>query len=165
MKKIGVLSDTHGHLDPKVIKHFADVDEIWHAGDIGSIDVLDKLKKIKPVRAVFGNIDDATIRTETKAFLSFEVEKCKILMTHIAGKPGKYSKPLYERLQKESPDILVCGHSHILVVKNDPIYKMLWINPGACGIKGFHQVKTIIKFEINQGKPQNMQVIELGIRI
>lgn len=165
MKKIGLLSDTHGYLDAKIIKHFADVDEIWHAGDIGTIDVLDNLKKIKPVRAVFGNIDNAEIRSETSEFLSFAVENCRILMTHIAGKPGKYSRPLYERLQKESPDILICGHSHILVVKNDPIHNMLWINPGACGIKGFHQVKTIIKFEINRNKPQNMQVIELGRRI
>lgn len=165
MKRIGLLSDTHSFFDPKIKKYFADVDEIWHAGDIGSIEVLDELRKFKPTKAVFGNIDDAIIRTETTEFLSFTIEDRKILMTHIAGKPGKYSRPLYERLQHENPDILVCGHSHILLVQNDKLHNMLWINPGACGIKGFHQVKTIIKFEIDGSKVQNMQVIEIGRRI
>jgi putative phosphoesterase len=164
MKKIGVLSDTHGFLDEKIWKYFADVDEIWHAGDIGSVEVLDSLKAFKPTKAVFGNIDDYQIRRETPEFLSFRVEECNILITHIAGKPGKYAQPLYVRLQDEKPDILVCGHSHILLVKTDPFHKMLWINPGACGNKGFHSVKTLLRFEINGKKPQNMQVIELGKR-
>lgn len=162
MLKIGVISDTHGYLNPKVIKHLRGVDEVWHAGDVGNLAVLDKLKAICPiVRMVYGNIDDAALRRETNEFLRFKLENLEILITHIAGKPGKCSLPLKrELIENGNPDILVCGHSHILTVKMDKINDLLWINPGACGNKGFHKLCTMIKLELDNGKPQNMQVIE-----
>lgn len=165
MKRIGVLSDTHSHLDPKIFTHFKDVDEIWHAGDIGDIEVLDKLRAFKPTRAVFGNIDNNVIRMETPEFNIFDIEGKKILITHIAGKPGKYSKPLYDKLQEVKPDVVVCGHSHILLVQFDKYSNLLWINPGACGIKGFHSVRTIVRFTIEDTKIEHFEVIELGKRV
>ncbi len=165
MKRIGVLSDTHSHLDPKIFTHFKDVDEIWHAGDIGDIEVLDKLRVFKPTRAVFGNIDNNVLRMETPEFNIFDIEGKKILITHIAGKPGKYSKPLYDKLQEVKPDVVVCGHSHILLVQFDKYSNLLWINPGACGIKGFHSVRTLVRFTIDDTKIENFEVIELGKRV
>lgn len=165
MKKIGLLSDTHGDLDPKIFHHFKDCDEVWHAGDIGTTEVLDELKKFKPVRAVYGNIDGHELRAETPEFNRFNLEGVEVLMTHIAGKPTKYSKPLFAELEKNgAPKLFICGHSHILLVKMDPVYKMLWVNPGACGKKGFHSVRTIIRFTLNLGNIENMEVIELGKR-
>lgn len=164
MKRIGLLSDTHGYLDPKIYTYFKDVDEIWHAGDVGEIKVIDDLKEFKPLRGVYGNIDATEIRQELNEFERFEVEGMKVLMTHIAGKPGKYSQPAYEELLKEAPDLFVCGHSHILLIKQDPKFKMLWLNPGACGYKGFHQVKTLIRFSITEGKIHDLEVIEIGKR-
>jgi putative phosphoesterase len=164
MKKIGLLSDTHGDLDPKIFKHFKDVDEIWHAGDIGSIEVIDELRKFKPLRAVYGNIDDHKIRLEFPEFNRFWCEDVEVLITHIGGKPGKYSKPAFDALEHKTPKLFICGHSHILLVHFDPLYKMLWMNPGACGIKGFHQVKTILRFTIDKDKIENLEVIELGKR-
>ena len=165
MVKIGLLSDTHSYLDPKVFEYFKDVDEIWHAGDIGSIEVTDALKKFKPLRAVYGNIDDHIIRSEFPEFNRFTIENVEVLMTHIGGKPGKYSKPAFDALEEKAPKLFVCGHSHILLVKMDPKYNMLWMNPGACGIKGFHQVKTLLRFQINGDKIQNLEAIEIGKRI
>ena len=164
MKKIGLLSDTHGDLDPKIFHYFKDVDEIWHAGDIGSLDVIDALRKFKPLKAVYGNIDDHKIRIEFPEFNRFWCEDVEVLMTHIGGKPGKYSKPAFEALESKTPKLFICGHSHILLVQYDSRYKMLWMNPGACGIKGFHQVKTIIRFTIDKEKIENLEVIELGKR-
>jgi hypothetical protein len=165
MKRIGLMSDTHGFIDPKIYLHFKEVDEIWHAGDIGTIDVMDELKEFKPVRGVYGNIDGAEIRTEYKEFCKFKCEDVNVLITHIAGKPNKYYKNAKEVLDKEVPDLLICGHSHILLVKMDPNYKMLWMNPGACGIKGFHQVKTLLRFSITSDKIHDLEVIELGKRV
>ena len=164
MKRIGLLSDTHGYLDDRIKHYFADVDEVWHAGDIGSIEVLDELKKFKPTRAVWGNIDDHIIRKDTKEFLRFSCENVDVLITHIGGKPGKYSKPAYEELQQGSPKLFICGHSHILLVKMDPTFNMLFMNPGACGNKGFHKVKTILRFELEKGKIKHLEAIELGNR-
>lgn len=164
MIKIGLLSDTHGDIDPKIYSYFEAVDEIWHAGDIGSLAVLDELRKFKPTRAVYGNIDEPIIRREAPEFLRFELEGVEVLMTHIAGKPGKYSPKVLEELTKKSPKLFVCGHSHILLVKMDPRFSMLWMNPGACGYKGFHDVKTILRFELDQGKIQHLEAIELGPR-
>ncbi len=165
MISIGLLSDTHSYLDPKVFEYFKDVDEIWHAGDIGSIEVTDKLKKFKPLRAVYGNIDDHILRSEFPEFNRFTIEKVEVLMTHIGGKPGKYSKPAFEELEVKAPKLFICGHSHILLVKMDLKYNMLWMNPGACGIKGFHQVKTLLRFQINGDKIQNLEAIEIGKRV
>lgn len=164
MKRIGLLSDTHGYLDPKIFTYFAEVDEIWHAGDIGSIDVIDQLKTFKPVRAVFGNIDDHIVRREVPEFNRFTIEQVNVLLTHIGGKPGKYSTPAFNELEKEAPNLFICGHSHILLVKMDPRYSMLWMNPGACGIKGFHSVKTLIRFSITADRIHDLEVIELGKR-
>ena len=164
MKRIGLLSDTHGYLDPKIFTYFADVDEIWHAGDIGSIEVIDQLKTFKPLRAVFGNIDDHVIRREVPEFNRFTIEHVNVLMTHIGGKPGKYSTPAFNELEKEAPNLFICGHSHILLVKMDPRYSMLWMNPGACGIKGFHSVKTLLRFSITADRIHDLEVIELGKR-
>lgn len=166
MRKIGLLSDTHGFLDPKIFDYFKEVDEIWHAGDIGAMEVIDELRKFKPLRAVYGNIDDYEIRREVPEFNRFQVEGVEVLITHIAGKPGKYSKTLYDELQQNgAPKLFVCGHSHILLVQMDRTFNMLWMNPGACGFKGFHKVKTILRFEIQGDKIEKLEAIEIGKRI
>ncbi len=164
MKKIGLLSDTHGFLDPKIFHYFKDVDEIWHAGDIGDYSVIKELKNFKPFRAVFGNIDDLSIRSEFEEVLRFSLEGVNVLITHIGGKPTNYSKIALKEFSLEVPNLFICGHSHILLVKMDPKYNMLFMNPGACGNKGFHKVKTILRFELNQGKIQQLEAIELGNR-
>lgn len=162
--KIGLLSDTHSHLDERIFHHFKDCDEIWHAGDIGSMEVLESLEKFKPVRAVFGNIDDAKIRRATKEDFWFECEGLVVWITHIGGYPPKYNRRVKEILKERSPDLFICGHSHILKIIKDPLNNLLHINPGAAGIHGFHQIKTIVRFEINDKKINNLQVIELGKR-
>ena len=165
MKRIGLLSDTHGYLDPRIFEHFKDVDEIWHAGDIGTLDVLDQLKQFKPTRAVYGNIDDHLIRIETVLNNRFKIEEVNVLMTHIAGRPGNYSKPLLEEIENNgAAQLLVCGHSHITLVQMDKRFNMLWMNPGACGIKGFHAVRTLLRFSITDDKFHDLEVIELGKR-
>lgn len=164
MKKIGLLSDTHSFLDPKVFHYFKDVDEIWHAGDIGDHNVIVELQKFKPLRAVFGNIDDTQIRSEFKEVLRFTLEGVEVLMTHIGGKPTNYSKIALEEIKKSSPKLFICGHSHILLVKMDPKFNFLFMNPGASGNKGFHKVKTILRFELENGKIQQLEAIELGNR-
>ena len=165
MKKIGLLSDTHGFLDPKIKSYFSEVDEIWHAGDIGDIAVLHELKSFKPTRAVWGNIDNNEIRQETDEFLRFQLENVSILMTHIGGKPMKYSKPALEEIEKNgAPTLFICGHSHITLVKMDKRYNMLWMNPGACGYKGFHKIKTILRFSITKDRIHDLELIELGKR-
>jgi putative phosphoesterase len=163
--KIGLISDTHGYLDEKVFNYFKDCDEIWHAGDFGTLELSDKLAAFKPFKGVYGNIDGTEIRVVHPKVLFFDCEGKKVLMTHIGGSPGKYVPEVKLLLQKHQPDIFICGHSHILRVMSDPQYnKMLYINPGAAGVHGFHKVKTIIRFEINQGVISNMQAIELGER-
>lgn len=165
MKKIGLLSDTHGYIDPKIYDYFKDVDEIWHAGDVGHVDVIDELKAFKPLRGVYGNIDGAEIRSELNKVERFQCEEVEVLMTHIAGKPGKYQNNVRELLLEQRPKLFICGHSHILLVKMDPNFNMLWMNPGACGYKGFHQVKTLLRFSITKDKIHDLEVIELGKRI
>ncbi len=164
MVKIGLLSDTHGFLDSSIYKYFKDCDEIWHAGDIGTIQVFDELSKFKPTRAVFGNIDGHIIRSAMPEHLYFEIEGLKVYITHIGGYPGKYNFGVKSFLQKNPTNLFICGHSHILKVMYDNTFKLLHINPGASGNHGFHQVKTLIRFEINEGKPQNLEVIEIGKR-
>lgn len=164
MTKIGILSDTHGYLDEKIFDYFSEVDLIWHAGDIGSQEVTDKLKSFKPLVAVYGNIDGQELRAEFPEVQRILVEGCKIMIVHIAGAVGKYTAQVNQFIQQEKPDILVCGHSHIVKVMKDPKYGFLHINPGAAGVHGFHRVKTIIRFEIENGKPQKMELIELGKR-
>ena len=166
MKNISLLSDTHSVLDERFIPHLKSSDEIWHAGDIGSLEVLDELRAFKPTRAVWGNIDNPKIRQECDEFLRFDIEDVAILMTHIGGKPERYSKPAFSELKKNgSPNLFVCGHSHITLVKMDKHFNMLWMNPGACGYKGFHKVKTILRFCITKDRIHNLELIELGKRV
>ncbi|HNP19980.1 MAG TPA: metallophosphoesterase family protein [Fulvivirga sp.] len=162
--KIGLLSDTHGYLDPKVFEHFKECDEIWHAGDIGTMEVLKQLEAFKPCRIVFGNIDSHEIRTATCEDLWFECAGLTVWITHIGGYPPKYNKRVRDILKERSPDLFICGHSHILKVIRDPIHNLIHINPGAAGIQGFHKMKTLIRFDIEDKKLKNMQVIELGLR-
>ena len=161
MKNISLLSDTHSVLDERFIPHLKNSDEIWHAGDIGSLDVYDKLTKLTDVKAVYGNIDDNKIRIGLKSELFFKCEGINIYMTHIGGYPGRYSKGIKEKIQKTNPNIFICGHSHILKIMNDKKNKLLFLNPGAAGNHGFHQVKTIIKFDIDDKEIRNLKIIEL----
>lgn len=164
MTRIGLLSDTHGDLPESIFHYFSNVDEIWHAGDIGDKRVTDRLKAFKPLRAVYGNIDDTAMRQEFPEFNRFFVEDVEILITHIAGKPGRYNAQLLSELTKKAPQIVVCGHSHILLVQKDPRFNLLWLNPGACGDKGFHKVKTLLRFAIDGNRILDMEAIEIGKR-
>ena len=164
MKKILLLSDTHGHLDDKIIKYVNQADEVWHAGDIGKKEIINYLAEIKPLKAVFGNIDDKKIRLITKEFLYFNYEKNKILITHIAGYPGKYNKNVNRLISIYEPNILVCGHSHILKVMYDKKNKHLHLNPGAAGISGFHNIRTMLRFKLDSDKIKELEIIELGKR-
>ena len=161
MKKISLLSDTHSVLDERFIPHLKDSDEIWHAGDIGSLDIYDKLNEISKVKAVYGNIDNHQIRITLASEVFFKCEGLNIYITHIGGYPGKYSKAVKEKIEKTKPDIFICGHSHILKVMNDKINNLLFINPGAAGNHGIHQVKTIVQFTINEKKISDLKIIEL----
>ena len=161
MKKISLLSDTHSVLDERFIPHLKNSDEIWHAGDIGSLDVYDKLTKLSNVKAVYGNIDNHKIRIGLKSELFFKCEGVNIYMTHIGGYPGKYSKGIKEKIEKTNPNIFICGHSHILKIMNDKKNKLLFLNPGAAGNHGVHKVKTIIKFDIDDKEIRNLKIIEL----
>ena len=164
-QRIGLISDTHSFLDERVMHHFADCDQIWHAGDIGTMALAEKLATFKPFKAVYGNIDDKTIQAAFPENLIFEVERKKILITHIGGRPTKYPARVKAILKHEKPDIYICGHSHILMVQSDADWgNMLFINPGAAGNEGFHKIRTIMKFDINDTKVENMKVIELGRR-
>ncbi len=162
MPKIGLISDTHGFLDPKVLEYFKDCDEIWHAGDFGTLQLSDELAAFKPLRGVYGNIDGKDIRMVHPLHNRFEIEGMKVWMTHIGGYPGRFNPALKKELAENPPHIFICGHSHILKVMSDKSRQnMLCINPGAAGTQGFQLVRTIIRFEINAGKVGNMQAIEL----
>lgn len=165
MIRIGLLSDTHGHFPTSVFKYFEECDEIWHAGDIGSLNVLHSLQKFRPTRAVFGNIDGNAIRQETAENLIFTLEGIKVLITHIGGYPGRYAPEARKIIDHEKPGLFICGHSHILKVMPDPLRPgLLHMNPGAAGIHGFHKTLTILRFSIDSGKITNLQAIELGER-
>ncbi len=164
MTTIGLLSDTHGDFPEQVYTYFANVDEIWHAGDIGSLEVTDRLKAFKPLRGVYGNIDGTEIRQEFPEFNRFRIEGVDVLITHIGGKPGRYSKPAFDALSEGAPKLFICGHSHILLVQHDKRYNMLWMNPGACGNKGFHKMRTMLRFAIDGDRIVNLEAIELGKR-
>jgi len=163
--KIGVISDTHGYLDEKVFYHFSKVDEIWHAGDIGNISVLERLEDFKPVRAVWGNIDGHEIRSIIPENNWFNLNNKSILITHIAGYPRKYNSRIQEIFREKIPNLLICGHSHILKIMKDPERNnLLYINPGAAGKHGLHKVKTLVRFDITENFIENLEVIELGKR-
>ena len=160
MKKILLISDTHGYIDEKIVKYANKVDEIWHAGDIGDISVSDKLKKIKPLKGVYGNIDDQKIRAEFPLHNRFICEKVSVWITHIGGYPKRYNPKILEELKSNPPDLFICGHSHILKVINDKELDLLHMNPGAIGKHGLHRVRTMIQFEINGKSIENLSVIE-----
>ncbi|HZY82319.1 MAG TPA: metallophosphoesterase family protein [Cyclobacteriaceae bacterium] len=163
--KIGLISDTHSYLDPKVFEHFRNCDEIWHAGDIGTMALADELEKFKPLKAVYGNIDDKDLQVRFPENMWMEVEGVSVLMTHIGGAPPNYNPRVKKLLQTKTPQLFICGHSHILRIKRDAAYgNMLFVNPGAAGQHGFHVMKTIVRFEIASGEIRNMEVIELGKR-
>ena len=160
MKKILLISDTHGYIDDRIIQYAKQSDETWHAGDIGELKVTDELKKVTTVRAVHGNIDNNKIRAEYPENLRFQIEEMKIWITHIGGYPNKYNQRIRQEINTNPPDIFICGHSHILKVINDKKLDVLHINPGAIGKHGFHHVRTMIRFEIMKSKIQNLEVIE-----
>ena len=158
MKRIGILSDTHGTVAPQVYTFFKDCDELWHAGDLGS-GVLEQLRDFKPVRAVYGNCDGYPLRYELQGTELFDCEGHRILMTHIGGYPGHYERSILPVIQHDRPDIFVCGHSHILRVMYDKEYNLLHINPGAAGRQGFHQVATLVRFTLDD-KPRDLEIHE-----
>ncbi|GHB82462.1 metallophosphoesterase family protein [Persicitalea jodogahamensis] len=165
MKRIGLISDTHGYLDEAVFDHFKACDEIWHAGDIGTGEIITKLEAFKPLRAVSGNIDGQSIRAMVPENQHFEVEGVHIWITHIGGYPPRYNPQVRPALRAQTPDIFVCGHSHILRVMRDPaLSNMLYLNPGAAGKEGFHKMRTLLRFSIESGKVKDMEVVELGLR-
>ena len=161
MKKILLLSDTHSYIDNRILAYAEKADEVWHAGDIGSLQVTDALKELKPLRAVFGNIDDHEIRKEFPLNNRFVCEGVEVLITHIGGYPGKYSPAIREELNSNPPKLFICGHSHILKVMPDKKLNLLHMNPGAIGIHGFHKVRTMLRFTVDQGKIDNLEVIEI----
>ncbi len=161
MKKILLLSDTHSHLDEAMLKYINQADEVWHAGDIGDIKVTDEIKKLKPLRAVYGNIDNALIRSEFPLHNRFWCEEVDVWITHIGGYPGRYTPSVKESLNNNPPKLFITGHSHILKVINDKKLGLLHMNPGAAGIHGFHQVRTMLRFEIHKDKIQKLEVIEI----
>lgn len=160
MKRIGIISDTHGTFDA-CLRHFlADVDEIWHAGDIGSLELADEIAAFKPLRAVCGNIDGGMTRRVYRQTEFFRVEQVPVLMTHIGGYPRHYAPGIAQRIQELRPRIFVAGHSHILRVMADPVYDLLHINPGAAGIYGFHKVRTAVRFTVDGADIRDMEVGE-----
>jgi uncharacterized protein len=161
MKTIGLLSDTHSHLDTRILDFFKDVDEIWHAGDIGNMEVVYLLESFKPVRAVFGNIDGAEVRSHFKEIEIFKCENMNVLITHIGGYPGKYAPKLKELLKINASDLFISGHSHILKVMYDKSLGLMHINPGAAGMSGFHQIKTAIRFKVDNQEVKNIQILEM----
>jgi len=162
MKKILLLSDTHSHIDDTILKYVKLADEVWHAGDIGDLKVTDTLKKLKPLRAVFGNIDNHEARLEFPLNNRFFCEGVEVLITHIGGYPGKYSPAIREEITKNPPKLFICGHSHILKVMFDKKLNCLHMNPGAAGISGFHQKRTMLRFEIDGDKIQSLEIVEIG---
>lgn len=164
MKKILLLSDTHSYLDDTILKYVRQADEVWHAGDIGNLAVTDAIKKEKPLRAVYGNIDDDKARMEFPLNNRFFCEGVEVWITHIGGYPGKYSPAIREEIYSNPPKLFICGHSHILKVQFDKKLNLLHMNPGAAGTHGFHQMRTMLRFEISGDKIQNLEVIEIGKR-
>ena len=162
MKKILLLSDTHSFIDEQIMKYVRMADEVWHAGDIGNLIVTDTIQKEKPLRAVFGNIDDDKARLEFPLNNRFMCEGVDVWITHIGGYPDKYNVAIREEIQNNPPKLFICGHSHILKVQFDRKLNLLHMNPGACGKHGFHQVRTMLRFEIDGDKIQQLEVIELG---
>ena len=164
MVKVGLLSDTHGFWDDKYAHYFNECDEIWHAGDIGSVELATRLAALKPFRAVYGNIDGQPIRIQYGKVAQFKVEEVEVVMTHIGGYPGRYNPEIRPTLYAVRPQLFIAGHSHILKVQFDRSLNCLHLNPGAAGISGFHQVRTLLRFAIDGNQIKDLEVIELGNR-
>ncbi len=164
MKRILLLSDTHGYADDRILSYADQADETWHAGDIGDLSVMDKLKEKSVVRGVYGNIDNATIRREYPLHNQFTIEGLKVWITHIGGYPGRYSPGIPTMMEEVKPRLFISGHSHILKVQFDKKQQLLHMNPGAAGVHGFHKMRTMLRFEVESGKVQSLEVIELGPR-
>ncbi|MGB5667684.1 MAG: metallophosphoesterase family protein [Maribacter sp.] len=164
MTKILLLSDTHGHIDDVILKYARQVDEVWHAGDIGSLKVTDALEKIKPIKGVFGNIDDHIIQKEFPLDNRFMCEGVDVWITHIGGYPPKYNIRTRDEIKRNPPKLFICGHSHILKVMWDKKLGLLHMNPGACGKQGFHQVRTMLRFVIDGEEIKDLEIVELGKR-
>lgn len=162
MKRIGILSDTHGYWDDRYLEYFAECDEIWHAGDIGSYDLIRRLEEFRPVKAVCGNCDGGDTRKTYPEILEWECENTHVMMTHIGGYPGKYALGIRKILAEKHPQLFIAGHSHILKVLFDQQLNLLYINPGAAGIMGWHKVRTLIRVTISEGNFSNLEVIELS---
>lgn len=162
MKKILLLSDTHSYIDDRILEYAQQADEIWHAGDIGDISVTDKLATIKPLRAVYGNIDDHKVRGEFPLNNRFILEGVDVWITHIGGYPGKYNPAIRNEIYTNPPKLFICGHSHILKVMPDKKVGLIHMNPGAVGKHGFQKVRTMLRFELNAGKIENLEVIEFA---
>ncbi len=161
MKKIALLSDTHSYIDNPLLNFFKDADEIWHAGDIGNLEVLEQLKGIKPIRAVYGNIDGPELRNELAESLLFDCENVKVFITHIGGYPKKYAKGIKAVLRELKPQLFISGHSHILKVMYDKELELLYMNPGAAGKSGFHKVRTALRFTVDKDKIRDLEILEL----
>lgn len=162
MKRIGLLSDTHGHWDERYARHFAECDEVWHAGDIGSLELAERFEAFRPFRAVYGNIDGRDIRLRYPEINHFTIEGADVLIKHIGGYPGNYDASIRGTLWNNPPTLFISGHSHILKVMHDRHINTLHINPGAAGIHGFHKVRTLVRFTIDGGAFSNLEVIELA---
>lgn len=165
MKTIGILSDTHSKWDPRYVAHFADCDEVWHAGDIGDIGLLEQLRASFPVvRAVCGNVDSGEVRRECPELLEFTVEGVRVLLTHIGGYPGRYRPGMKKLLAEDGIKLMVCGHSHILKVMPDPELGLLHVNPGAAGEQGWQRERTLVRLTLDDGEISALDVITLGRR-
>jgi hypothetical protein len=164
MKKILLLSDTHSFIDAQILKFVKQADEVWHVGDIGNLKVTDAIKELKPLRAVFGNIDDQDARAEFSLDLKFEIEKTTVWMTHIGGYPNNYYRRIKEEIHANPPKIFISGHSHILKVQYDKKLNLLHLNPGAAGTHGFHKIRTMLRFQLENGEIKNLEIIELAKR-
>jgi hypothetical protein len=162
--RIGLLSDTHGFLDPAIFSYFADCDEVWHAGDFGPVAIHEQLETFRPLRGVWGNVDAAEVRVRVPKDLEWECDGLRVYMTHIGGYPGNYDTRVRGELQKRRPGLFICGHSHILKVMRDPALGLIHFNPGACGHTGWHAVRTVLRFTVEDGKVSGLEAIELGPR-
>lgn len=165
MKRIGLLSDTHSYWDERYVKYFSECDEIWHAGDIGNLEIFEKLSAIAPLRAVFGNIDSSDIRYKCPERLRFNCEDVDVLIKHIGGYPGKYDASIRGTMFAKPPKLFISGHSHLLKVMYDKTIGCLHINPGAAGQAGFHKVRTLVRFTIDGSEIKDLEVIELGDKV
>lgn len=164
MTKILLLSDTHSYIDNAVLKYVKQVDEVWHAGDIGDLNITDAIKALKPLRAVYGNIDDAKVRLEFPEHNRFMCEGVDVWITHIGGYPPKYNLRVSDAIKQNPPRLFICGHSHILKVMPDKKLNLIHMNPGAVGKHGFHKVRTMLRFTIDGKKIDNLEVIEFPVR-